>query len=96
MTHSIFSRAAALEAAGQPFVVAIVVAVARPTSARPGASGIVHPDGTIEGWVGAINALRWMSDGEVDAYVGPGPLITDDRPLPEYFLLRRLLNPDAQ
>lgn len=28
------------------------MAVQRPTSARPGAHGIVHPDGTIEGWVG--------------------------------------------
>ena len=52
MTRSIFGRAAELESAGRPFVVATVVAVARPTSARPGATGIVHPDGTIEGWVG--------------------------------------------
>ena len=49
---SVFARAAELEAAGRPFVVATVVAVKRPTSARPGASGIVHPDGSIEGWVG--------------------------------------------
>lgn len=28
------------------------MAVQRPTSAKPGAHGIVHPDGTIEGWVG--------------------------------------------
>jgi xanthine dehydrogenase accessory factor len=69
MTRSIFTRAAELESAGRPFVVATVVAVARPTSARPGASGIVHADGTIEGWVGgscaqpvvireALHALR--------------------------------------
>jgi len=72
MTASIFGRAAALEAAGQPFVVATVVAVARPTSARPGASGIVHPDGTIEGWVGGScaqpvvvrEALHALSDGQ--------------------------------
>jgi len=72
MTHSIFTRAAALEAAGQPFVVAIVVAVARPTSARPGASGIIHPDGTIEGWVGGScaqpvvvrEALHALADGQ--------------------------------
>ena len=50
--RSIFARAAELEAEGRPFAVATVVAVQRPTSARPGASGIVHPDGTIEGWVG--------------------------------------------
>ena len=27
--------------------------------------------------------------------MGDGPLITDDRPLPEYFLLRHLEDPDA-
>jgi xanthine dehydrogenase accessory factor len=72
MTRSIFVRAAELEGAGRPFVVATVVAVARPTSARPGASGIVHPDGTIEGWVGGScaqpvvvrEALHAMADGQ--------------------------------
>jgi xanthine dehydrogenase accessory factor len=70
--RSIFARAAELEAAGRSFVVATVVAVRRPTSARPGASGIVHPDGTIEGWVGGScaqpvvvrEALRAMVDGQ--------------------------------
>ena len=69
---SIFARAAGLEAAGRSFVVATVVAVRRPTSARPGASGIVHPDGTIEGWVGGScaqpvvvrEALRALVDGQ--------------------------------
>ena len=64
-------RAAELEAAGRPFVVATVVAVRRPTSARPGASGVVHPDGSIEGWVGGScaqpvvvrEALRALADG---------------------------------
>ena len=72
MTHSLFGRAASLEAAGRPFVVATVVAVARPTSARPGATGIVHPDGTIEGWVGGScaqpvvvrEALHALADGQ--------------------------------
>ncbi len=66
------SRAAELEAEGRPFVLATVVAVRRPTSARPGASGIVHPDGTIEGWVGGScaqpvvvrEALRALGDGQ--------------------------------
>ncbi len=48
------------------------MAVRRPTSARPGASGIVHPDGTIEGWVGGScaqpvvirEALRSLVDGQ--------------------------------
>jgi len=68
----IFARAVELEAAGQSFAVATVVAVQRPTSARPGSAGIVHPDGTIEGWVGGScaqpvvvrEALRAMGDGQ--------------------------------
>ena len=71
-TGRIFARAADLEATGQTFAVATVVAVRRPTSARPGAAGIIHPDGTIEGWVGGScaqpvvvrEALRSMSDGQ--------------------------------
>ncbi|HEX7949103.1 MAG TPA: XdhC family protein [Candidatus Limnocylindrales bacterium] len=70
--RSIFARAAELEAAGRSFAIATVVAVRRPTSARPGASGIVHPDGTIEGWVGGScaqpvvvrEALRALVDGQ--------------------------------
>jgi len=67
-----FARAAELEATDRPFAVATVVAVTRPTSARPGASGIVHPDGSIEGWVGGScaqpvvvrEALRSIADGQ--------------------------------
>ena len=70
--RSIFARAAELEAAGLPFAIATVVAVRKPTSARPGSSGLVHPDGSIEGWVGGScarpvvvrEALRALIDGE--------------------------------
>ena len=63
---------AELTAAGRPFAIATVVAVRRPTSARPGARGIVHPDGAIEGWVGGScaqpivvrEALRALADGQ--------------------------------
>jgi xanthine dehydrogenase accessory factor len=69
---STFARAAELVTAGRPFAVATVVAVRKPTSARPGASGIVHPDGSIEGWVGGScaqpvvvrEALRAIADGQ--------------------------------
>jgi len=69
--RSLFRRVAELEASRQTFAVATVVAVQRPTSARPGAMGIVHPDGTIEGWVGGScaqpvvvrEALRSLVDG---------------------------------
>ncbi len=70
--RSIHARAAELEADGRIFAFATVVAVRRPTSARPGASGIIHPDGTIEGWVGGScaqpvvvrEALRSLADGQ--------------------------------
>ena len=72
MPRSTFARAAELEGSGRPFVVATVVAVRRPTSAHPGASGIIHPDGSIEGWVGGScaqpvvvrEALRALIDGQ--------------------------------
>jgi xanthine dehydrogenase accessory factor len=70
--RDLFARAAELEASGTPFAMATVVAVRRPTSARPGARGIVHPDGSIEGWVGGScaqpvvvrEALRSLADGQ--------------------------------
>src|SRR5580765_3016910 len=70
--RSIFARAAELEAAGRSFAIATVVAVRRPTSARPGASGVIHPDGSIEGWVGGScaqpvvvrEAIRALADAQ--------------------------------
>jgi xanthine dehydrogenase accessory factor len=71
--RSLAPRIAALEADGTSrFAVATVVAVQRPTSAKPGARGIIHPDGTIEGWVGGScaqpvvvrEALRALVDGQ--------------------------------
>lgn len=68
----ILVRAAELGGLGRPFALATVVAVGRPTSAKPGARGIIHPDGTMEGWVGGscaqpavvAEALRALADGE--------------------------------
>jgi xanthine dehydrogenase accessory factor len=70
--RSLAARIASLEADESRFAVATVVAVQRPTSAKPGARGIIHPDGTIEGWVGGScaqpvvvrEALRAMVDGQ--------------------------------
>ncbi len=66
------ARVAALEDSGATFALATVVAVHRPTSAKPGARGIIHPDGAIEGWVGGScaqpvvvrEALRSLQDGQ--------------------------------
>jgi hypothetical protein len=48
------------------------------------------PESTVDGWRNRIHSLFWIADDDVSAFTGDGPLITDDRPLPEYFLLRRL------
>ncbi|MFE0626563.1 XdhC family protein [Streptomyces sp. NPDC058864] len=55
-----------------PFVLATVVRAQRPTSARPGDSALVLPDGTVEGFVGGVCAestvqlhgLRLLETGE--------------------------------
>ena len=49
------------------------------------------PASTIDDWLAVIDGLRWLDNAAARAYAGAGPLITDDRPRPEYFLLRRWL-----
>ena len=44
---------------------------------------------TVDDWVELIDEQTWLVGDEVKTYAGDGPLITDDRPRPEYFLLRR-------
>ena len=41
-------------------------------------------------WISVIEGQTWMADDTVRSYAGDGPLITDDQPRPEYFLLRGL------
>jgi spermidine synthase len=71
-------------------------ATLREVLSRPGilddiSSAYDSPETTIDGWAEQIESLVWITDDEVTAFAGEGPLITDDRPLPEYFLLRRWL-----
>lgn len=63
---------------------------------RPGvledvSSAFDSPAITVEDWVALIRQMAWLDDAQVRGFVGDGPTITDDRPLPEYFLIRRLL-----
>ncbi|HEV2778782.1 MAG TPA: XdhC family protein [Actinophytocola sp.] len=66
------TRADALRSGRTPFVLATVVRVERPTSARPGDRALVLPDGTVEGFVGGhcaehtvrTQGLRLLSTGE--------------------------------
>jgi xanthine dehydrogenase accessory factor len=65
-------RAGQLSTERRPFVLATVVRVERPTSARVGDHALVTPDGAIEGWVGGAcseptvieEALAALGDGE--------------------------------
>lgn len=73
---------------------------------RPGvlddiSSASDSPEKTLEGWMDLLPQLVRLSGDKVARFAGPGELITDDRPLPEYFLLKRrfgswigYLNPD--
>jgi spermidine synthase len=67
----------------------------RAVLARPGilediSTAYDSPANTIDEWVDVIERQTWLTGEAVPESAGPGPLITDDRPRPEYFLLRRL------
>jgi spermidine synthase len=48
------------------------------------------PVSTVDGWIEEIARQTWLTGDAVRTYTGPGPMITDDDPRPEYFLLREL------
>jgi hypothetical protein len=70
----------------------------RATLERPGVledlgSAFDSPASTVEEWIPLIRSLVLAEGADVERLAGDGPLITDDRPLPEYFVLRRALGP---
>ncbi len=75
---------------------AVRVAVQRPGVLADISSAYDSPASTVEDWVAVVKRQRWLNNGFVRAYAGDGPLITDDHPRPEYFLLRRLGNPQSR
>ena len=70
---NVLVEAGRLVEAGEPFVLATVVAVERPSSARVGDRALVTADGDLRGWVGGActepevvrRALASLSDGDV-------------------------------
>jgi hypothetical protein len=72
---------------------AIRAVLARPGVLENVSTAYDSRETTAEGWVNKIRSSIWISGDEVAQFVGDGPLITDDRPLPEYFLLRRAFGP---
>jgi spermidine synthase len=62
---------------------------------RPGvlddiSSAYDSPEHTIDGWISRIDGSRWLTGSAVRSFIGDGPMVTDDRPVSEYFLLRML------
>jgi hypothetical protein len=65
---------------------------------RPGVIGDLDeaadaPTSTAAGWLALMPTLAWIGGTDVARFGGTGPLITDDRPLTEYFLLRQTFGP---
>jgi spermidine synthase len=45
-------------------------------------------------WTVILKSMVWLQDGQVDQFTGDGPMITDDHPLTEYYVLHDLFNHD--
>ena len=82
----ILVRAGQLAAEGVPFVLATVVSVERPASARRGDRALVTADGELVGWVGGAcsepivvrEALRALADGEARLVrIGPADRVAE-------------------
>lgn len=72
LAEEVFDRAIQLRQRGERFVVATVVRVESPTSARPGDKALITSDGKLWGWIGGScsealvrrEALRALGDGQ--------------------------------
>jgi spermidine synthase len=73
----------------------VAAILARPGVTEDLSSAYDSPEHDAAGWAARIPSLVWISGDEVRRVVGDGPLITDDRPLPEYFLLRHAFGPPS-
>ncbi|HMA20596.1 MAG TPA: hypothetical protein VKO87_07310, partial [Gemmatimonadaceae bacterium] len=80
---------------------AIRSVLARPEVLADISSAYDSPAHDMDTWLAAVPGLIRLKPDEILKFAGPGPLITDDRPLPEYFLIRwargdeTWLNPDG-
>jgi xanthine dehydrogenase accessory factor len=66
-------RAAALAAAGEPFVLATVTWRRGPSSGKGGSKAVVHPDGRVEGWLGGACAEPTVVRHALEALVEGRP-----------------------
>jgi spermidine synthase len=76
--------------------VALTEPAVRSVLERPGVLADIDgaldaPVSSEDDWVGLLGHLPWIDGPKVRAFAGAAPMIVDDHPLTEYFLLRRLL-----
>ncbi len=69
---------------------AIRVVLAHPGVLKEISSAYDSPQRTVDGWAALIPSLVWIADDQVNRFTGDGPMISDDHPLPEYFVLRQI------
>ncbi len=74
---------------------AIQAVLSRPGIVQDLSSAADSPVHDLAGWAAEIPQLVWIQGDQVPKFAGSGPLITDDHPLPEYFLLRHLFGPPS-
>ena len=73
-------------------------AAVRQVLERPGALRDLNatPDGNpswqAQDWIRALSSDWWLTDQRVRRFGGSGPMITDDHPLSEYYLINRMLS----
>src|SRR5262245_56586972 len=85
MSDDVLGLAVSLRDRGEAFAPATVVRCERPTSAKPGAKGLVRADGSVSGWVGGAcaepvvvrEALSALRDGQprLISLVGEGGVV---------------------
>jgi spermidine synthase len=73
----------------------IAAVLGRPNIVTDLSSAADSPAHDLAGWEAEIPSLIWLQGDQVKKFAGDGPLVTDDRPLPEYFLLRHLFGPPS-
>ncbi len=86
---------------GSDLPISLAPEAIRTVLGRPGvladlSSPFDSPTDTVDGWVAKIEQMTWISGDQVTAFVGDGPEVTDDRPLSEYFLIRRIMGDGSQ
>jgi spermidine synthase len=70
---------------------AIASVLSRPGVVSDLSSAADSPQHDLAGWAAEIPQLIWLQGDQVTKFAGVGPLVTDDRPLPEYFFLQTLV-----